>query len=658
MAPRNPNDPSHRTVWVGLGLVLVTFLVYVRVLGCGFVDYDDPDYVTANPQVQNGLTVQGIIWAFSHVHSSNWHPVTWISHMLDCQLWGLNPRGPHLVNVGIHALNTLLLFLLLKRMTGTFWRCALVAGLFAWHPLHVESVAWISERKDVLSTCFGLVTLITYARYAEESKVQSPKSKVFYGLALVFFALGLMSKPMLVTWPFVMLLLDYWPLQRVSSFKFSVSSPGTTPASILNSDPSRAGPQLSTLVIEKLPFFGLAAVSGVVTFFVQKNSGAVSSLAQIPLTVRLENGVVSYVTYLARMFWPADLAVVYPYDPVGTGKLMLAVLLLASVTGLVLVLSRRFRFLAVGWGWYLVTLLPVIGLVQAGPQAMADRYTYVPLIGVFIALVWGGALVVERWRQAQIPATLVAIGILAASATATARQLRFWTDTRILFEHTLSITSDNAVAQFVLANVLMEQGETAEAINHYREAIRLNSDYHDARLNLAVALQQQGRANEAMTELQIILQADPAFAGAHNKLATVLWQQGQTGPAIAQYQEALRLDPELIEAANNLAWLRATSPNPAWRDGPEAVRLAERAVQLSGKTADASQLDTLAAALAEAGRFDEAVQTADRARELALARQQSELAGENRQASEPLPPTSTLSFRFQLKMGVPKLLSG
>jgi Flp pilus assembly protein TadD len=378
------------------------------------------------------------------------------------------------------------------------------------------------------------------------------------------------------------------------------------------------------LLLEKLPFFGLAAVSGVVTFLVQKNSGAVSSLAQIPLTVRLANGVTSYVTYLARMFWPADLALVYPYHPVEAGKLILAVLLLAGVTGLVLVLARRFRFLAVGWGWYLVTLLPVIGLVQAGPQAMADRYTYVPLIGVFIALVWSGALVVERWRQLRVPAALVAISILAACATATARQLRFWTDTRTLCEHTLLVTSDNAVAHFILANVLMERGATTEAVDHYREAVRLKPDYQDARLNLAVALQRQGKLDEAMSELQELLQADPSLAKAHDKLAILLWQQGQIAPAIAQYREALRLDPDSTEAANNLAWLFATSPDPAYRDGSEAVRLAEHAVQLSGKNVDAGLLDTLAAALAEAGRFDKAVQTAGRA--LALAGHQSQLA--------------------------------
>jgi tetratricopeptide (TPR) repeat protein len=257
---------------------------------------------------------------------------------------------------------------------------------------------------------------------------------------------------------------------------------------------------------------------------------------------------------------------------------------------------------------------------------MADRYMYVPLIGVFIALVWGGALFVERWRQLRVPATLVAIGILAACATATARQLRFWTDSRTLFEHTLSVTSDNAVAHYVLANALMEQGESAEATVHYREAIRLDPDHQDARLNLALALQRQGKADEAMAELQKIIQADPSIAQAHNTLATVLWQQGQTASAITQYREALRLDPDYADAANDLAWLRATCPDPAYRDGPEAVRLAERAVQLSGKTADASQLDTLAAALAEAGKFDEAVQTAGRAQELALARHQSQLA--------------------------------
>jgi Flp pilus assembly protein TadD len=624
MIPRQPDKPIHRTVWICLGLVLVTFLVYARVLNCGFIDYDDPDYVTANPHVQNGLTVQGIVWAFSHVHSSNWHPMTWISHMLDCQLWGLNPRGPHLVNVGFHALNAVLLFLLLQRLTSATWRSALVAGLFAWHPLHVESVAWVAERKDVLSTFFGLLSLLFYVRYAQnKSPLNLQHSTLNYILALVLFALGLMSKPMLVTLPLVLLLLDWWPLQRVSSFKFSVSSSGGTP--LAGGD--RQVLSFRQLVLEKLPFFGLAAASAVVTFFVQKSSGAVSSLAQAPLPVRLENAAASYVAYLAKMFWPANLALIYPYRPdVGTGKVVLAVLLLAGVTVLVLVLARQFRFLAMGWGWYLVTLLPVIGLVQVGSQAMADRYTYVPLIGVFIALVWGVALLVERRRQMQIPATIVAIGILAACAAVTDRQLRYWTDTRTLCEHTLRVTSDNAVAHFILANVLMEQGDVATAVEHYREAIRLKSDYPDARLNLTVALQRLGKPDEAMNGLQNLLQADPSLAKAHDKLAILLWQQGQIASAIAQFQEALRLDPDSTEAANNLAWLRATCPDPAYRNGPEAVRLAERAVQLSGKMADAGLLDTLAAALAEAGRFDEAVQMAGQARELALAEQKSQLA--------------------------------
>jgi len=621
MTPRIPNDPSHRTAWVGLGLVLVTFLVYARVFNCGFINYDDPDYVTANPHVENGLTIQGIVWAFSHAHSSNWHPLTWISHMLDCQLWGLNPLGPHLVNVGFHALNALLFFLLLKKMTGALWRSALVAGLFAWHPLHVESVAWVSERKDVLSTFFGFLTLWAWVRYAQGKKTSNIEHRTSnvqwcYWSAVFFFALGLMAKPMVVTLPFVLLLLDWWPLKR-----FTIHDSRNSPAIQQSNNPT------IHLLFEKLPFFALAAGSAVVTFFVQKKSGAISSLAQAPLSVRLENAAVSYVAYLAKMFWPADLALIYPYHPdVGTGKLVLAVLLLTVLTGLILALARRYRFLATGWGWYLVTLLPVIGLVQAGPQMMADRYTYVPLIGVFIALVWSVALVVERWRQMQIPATLVAISILAACATATARQLRYWTDTRTLSEHTLRVTSDNAVAHFILANALMEQGDAVVAAEHYTEAIRLKPDYQDARLNLALALQREGKTDEAMTELQGSLQADPSFAKAHSALATLLSQQGQTASAIARYREALRLDPEYADAANNLAWLLATCPDAAYRDGPEAIRLAEQAVQLSGKMADAALLDTLAAALAEAGRFDEAVQTAGRAREQALAGHQSQLA--------------------------------
>jgi tetratricopeptide (TPR) repeat protein len=775
---------SRFPVWLlAVLLGLVTIALYWPAMRCDFIGFDDPDYVTANLHVQGGLNWAGVKWAFCNTEqAAYWAPMMWLSHMLGCQLFGLNPWGHHLINVLLHAANTVLVFLLFRRMTGAQWRSVMMAALFGWHPLRVESVAWVTERKDVLSAFFGLLSLLFYVGYArrvtgggwrvtraKEGATTSDMSRVtryaslFYWLALLFFALGLMSKAMLVTWPFVMLLLDWWPLQRVSSFKFSVSSPGPMRPSTLTSDQSRAGPRLSTLVIEKFPFFGLAAAAGVVTYLVQKHGGALTPMETLPLGMRVGNALISYCRYLGMLFWPADLAVFYPHPgqwPLV--KVLLAAGLMTGITVLCIVRRRRHPFMLMGWLWYVGTLVPVIQLVQSGNQMMADRFTYIPSLGMLILVIWGAYELSRRWQHQMMMLSVAGCVVIILCLGLTRQQLGYWKDSETLFEHALEVTKNNYLAHKTLGDALLEKGRTdeairqfheairfypdyadahynlgnaldktgqtdeairqyqeairlnpdyteahnnlgnvldkngqtdeaihqyqdairlkadfaeahnnlgtvllkkdqiaeaigqfqetirlkpdfaeahnnlgnalnvksqiTEAINQYRNAIHLKPDYQDAHLNLALALQRQGKADEAMAELQKLLQANPSFAKAHNDLATLLSQQGKTASAIAQYREALRLDPDFADAANDLAWLRATCPDPAWRDGPEAVRLAERAVQLSGKTVDAALLDTLAAALAEAGRFDEAVQTAGRAQELALASQQPQLA--------------------------------
>src|SRR5580658_7623922 len=383
----------NKTAAIALVLGLVTLGLYAPVLGHAFIDFDDDAYVTANPMVREGWTWRGFAWAWTTGHAANWHPLTWLSHITDCSLFGLQPAGHHATSALLHAANTGLLFWLLRRMTGAVWRPAMVAALFGWHPLHVESVAWVAERKDVLSTFFFFLTIWAWLRYAEDLKSQISNFKFFYGLSLLLFALGLMCKPMLVTLPFVLLLLDYWPLERFV--------------------PGRA----ARLALEKLPFLGLSAVSSVVTYFVQRSGGAISEA--VPWPARALNAVLSYGRYLERMMWPENLAVIYPDSrDVVVVELCGCVLLLAALTWLALQ-CRRQRYLATGWFWYLGTLTPVIGLVHMGPQASADRYTYIPSIGIFVMIVWGGAELARRWRLPIWTPALAAALALAACAAST-----------------------------------------------------------------------------------------------------------------------------------------------------------------------------------------------------------------------------------------------
>ncbi len=573
-------------------LLLITAAVYWPVGRCGYINYDDPEYTVANPHVGQGLTLAGAAWAFRAVVVSNWHPVTLLSLMLDCQLFGNNAGAHHLVNLLFHVANTLLLFLVWRRMTGEVWPSALVAALFAWHPLHVESVAWISERKDVLSTFFGLLAIWAYTRFVRRSETGNWTSGFrlptsgYYWLALLFFALGLMSKPMLVTWPFVLLLLDFWPLRRTGpDFKL---------------------PVVRRLIFEKLPFFALAIASSVITFLAQHASGATELLVQAPISDSAGNALVSYVRYLGKMVWPENLAFFYPYPGRGivdsngwtVWQMAGAAALLALITMATVWQARRRPFLMVGWLWFLGTLVPVIGLVQAGAQAMADRYTYIPLIGLFVMLAWGGKELGDRRPGAKLVSGAVAAAFLGACLIVTSRQLRCWQNSKTLCEHAIAVTPNNYLAHFNLGLALIDDGKMDAAVQQMYEAV-------------AIA---------------------PGFGG-RKKLAEVLTFQGKIPEAIEQYRVILQYNPNDLEALLNLAWRLATDADPKIRDGPEAVQYAERACTLTHyqKT---EYIGTLAAAYAEAGQFDDAIETAEKAIASANAAGETNLLEKNRELLE------------------------
>jgi len=608
-------------------LAVIIWVVFGQTLGHEFFNCDDDAYVYENPVVQKGLTLQGIIWAFTHVCAFNWHPLTWLFHMLDCQLYGLNPGGHHLTNVLLHTAAAILLFLVLRRMTGFLWRSAFVAAVFAIHPLHVESVAWVAERKDVLSGVFFMLTLGAYVRYVEKSKVQSPKSKVFYGLTLLFFTLGLMSKPMLVTLPFVLLLLDYWPLNR---FGLSTLNSSASAYSYGATAPKRSeGGQLSTkralrLILEKFPFFVLSAASCVVTIFAQTE--LIQPFEKFSLPLRVGNALISYVAYLGQMFWPVGLEVLYPFTAKGVegSGVVLSVVVLAVISTGVLVLRRR-PYLLTGWLWYLIMLVPVIGIVQVGAQARADRYTYLPQIGLYLLLTWGAADLCAGWRHRRVVLGGCSTVILVALIFCARTQASYWRNSESLLTHTLACTSDNSIGHYNLGNALFQKGDVDEAITQYQKALQINPDYMEAHYNLGCALIQKGRMDEAIIQYQKALQINPDNAEVHYNLGCALLQKGRMDEAITQYQKVLQIEPDNAEAQNKLAWVLATCPQASLRNGDKAVALAQRTNQLTGG-GNPVALGTLAAAYAEAGRFPEAVETAQRALQLAETQSNTALA--------------------------------
>lgn len=527
---------KHSHVLVSACLILSIIAVYWPLTQSGFVNYDDGLYVLDNAKVQEGLTLDNIIWAFTTFHASNWHPLTWLSHMLDCRFYGMNPGGHHLTNLFLHILNTLLLFFILRRLTGKLWQSAFVAALFAIHPIHVESVAWIAERKDVLSALFWMLTIWSYILY-----VESPTYKKYFWIIL-FFILGLLSKPMLVTLPFVLLLLDFYPLQR---FYPRQSDRNMT---------TRHRLIAFRLVLEKTPLFFLAAISSAVTFCAQQQGGAVKSLAIYPFSDRIANVPVVYAKYIAKMIYPSNLAVLYPYQGSSSWWVIAgACVLLASITFIVIRFIKRCPFLVVGWFWYLGTLVPVIGLVKIGIHSMADRYTYLPFIGLFIILSWGISELAARLRRhGTIWLAALAIAYLAILMAVTWRQVGYWRNSVSLFKHTLEVTDNNYLIHNNLGAVLNKDGNATEAVEHYLDALRIKPDYADAHYNLGIVLKDQGKTAEAQKHFMEAVHSNPEHVKAHNNLGYIFAEQNRLDEAIYHFSEVVRIDPRFAKAHNNL----------------------------------------------------------------------------------------------------------
>lgn len=603
---------------IGLLLGLLTLLVYLPATSCHFVNFDDADYVTDNHVVQNGLTWAGVKWAFSGAHASNWHPLTWLSHMADCDLFRLNPAGPHLVNLLFHAANAALLFMLVFQLTNKLWSSAFVAALFAWHPLHVESVAWVAERKDVLSTFFTLLSLLSYARYVRENRRRS------FWLAGLFFVLALLSKPMPVTLPLVMLLLDYWPLQRLAASGLEGASPGSP-----GGQPSSFAAFIP-LILEKWPFL-LAAASCGVTVLAQHHA-----ISPLPFNLRLENAVTAYAGYLSKMIWPLHLAIFYPLlSPIAWSLVAESAIILTGISVLVWLERKTHPWLLAGWLWFLVTLVPVIGLVQVGAQSMADRYTYFPLIGIFLAATFSAQVLTERFSFLIKWFSLAAVLILGACVLITENQLRYWHDSETLFRHSLDV-ADSATAHASLAATLYDQKKMSEATRHYILAIRLNPDMDLAYWNLAQIFSDEGklelaavyyregvkrkplspmpydnlgvilvklkRPDEALKEFADAAQVDPTAAPPHFLMGRLLLQRGQDADALIQLRQATELDPDNPEMLIYLASVLAADENPRFRDGKEALELAKKAVMVTDSQQPAA-FDALAMSNAEKGDF-------------------------------------------------------
>jgi tetratricopeptide (TPR) repeat protein len=632
MAEHLHQHSRHRrlTPVVCLLLVALCTIVFGQTLRHEFVNYDDPDYVYQNPKITQGLTLAGVAWAFGNVHARNWHPLTTISHMLDCQIFGLNAGGHHFTNLLLHSAAAVALFLVLRSMTGALWRCAFVAAVFAVHPLRAESVAWVAERKDVLSGLLFVLTLGAYLRYTRR------RSAARYLLLIVIFSLGLLAKPMLVTVPFVLLLVDFWPLRRF-----------------------REEGKALRLLTEKLPLITLAATAALVTFLIQKTGGALRE--SLPIAWRISNGIVASFAYIRDTFWPTKLAPFYPHleNRLPVWEITIAALALVAVTLLVCIRWKKNPYGVTGWFWYLGMLTPVIGIIEVGAHTRADRYTYLPQMGLLICLTWAVAELSANWRyRRQILGAAGGVVVLALTWSAALQAAR-WRDSETLWTHTLRVTSDNHVAHNNIADLLYQRGDVDkafphyqkaleirsqshignydfllalyhnnyanavrwkgaldEAVTHYERAIEFQPDYYDAYLNYGGALLERGSHEAGIAILRKLLQMQPGMAAAHSDLGTALLQQGDEQEAIEHYETALAIDPRSDAPLNNLTWLFATSRDPLIRNPTRAVELAQQATRLLGGD-DPMLLHKVAAAHAANGNFQEAIATGERALEIA-----------------------------------------
>jgi len=565
-----------------LGLAVVTFALYAQVIGHQFITLDDPTYIQENPMVNRGVTLAGLAWAFTTFHAANWHPLTWISHMIDCQLFGMNAGHQLLVNALIHVANTLLVFWFLLRTTHARWPSALVAALFALHPLHVESVAWASERKDTLSTFFGLLSLIAYSRYAEAPAISR------YIWVAVTLALGLLAKPMLVTWPLVMLLLDYWPLGRV------------------NGQPARRSlggggwPVVRGLVVEKIPLFALAAASAVMTLIAQSREGAVRTLGHEAITLRLSNALVSYAKYLLLTFWPNDLAVYYPFAGIPAWQIIGAASLLIGIT-VFCVSQRRIRpYLMVGWLWFLGTLVPVIGIVQVGGQIMADRYFYIPSIGLLMALVFGLADIAESWRVGPLLSAGAAAAVLLILATLTNAQIQRWHDSFTLFEHTLAVTPPNLRIEHNLGVALGLGDRYDEAAAHFEKALQIDPNFYDGLVVMGVTRAHQGRLPEAIEYFRTAIRSQPDVPKARVQLAHALWNENGDEAALEEMRRASQLAPKDADIRADFGLALAMVGTI-----PEAIEQLHEALRLNPNSAETH--NNLGLALLASGKARESI---------------------------------------------------
>ena len=637
ISTRSPSRAAQ--FWICAVIVALIWIVFGQTLGHDFVNYDDKTYVYGNSLVSSGLSFSNLARAFVDTQTNNWHPLTLISHVIDCQIFDLKSGGHHFTNVLLHTIAALLLFVWLQNVSGRIWSSAFVTALFAIHPLRVESVAWIAERKDVLSAVFFFLTLLAYVRYARERTLGR------YLSMSILFACGLMAKPMLVTTPAVLLVLDYWPLKRFDDLK-----------------------SFRRMLVEKIPLFALSIASSAVALALQVQNP--SSVGQLPFSWRLENALVTCATYVGQIFWPKNLAVFYPHpdDQLPLWQILLAVAILIVFTLSAYALRRTRPYLLVGWLWYLIMLSPVIGIIEVGLQGHADRYTYLPHVGLYIAITW---LTVDLWwsRRRKILAASAGIVVIVLSLIAW-KQTRFWKNSETLWTHTLAVTTDNDVAltnfgtalmeqgqldqalfyfqkaldvrsasehrhyNFSLAlihdsvgNVLARKGRLDEAIVHLRQAVDLRPDFPDAHYNLGTALFQKGDLDGAIAEWTTTLSFHPNDSGAHTSLGNALVQKGRLREAADHYEKALQSDPDAILPLNNLSWVMSTGPDDSLRNNEIGVKLAEKANQLS-KEANPVFIRTLGAAYAQAGQFENAIETARRAAEKANAQGQPELARE------------------------------
>ena len=594
-------------VGISIFLIALTWAVFGQTGRYQFVNYDDPLYVLDNAHVRAGLTWRGIEWAFTHVHSQNWHPLTTISHMLDCQLFGVNPGAHHLMNVFFHSIAAVLLFALLAQITDRVWLGGFVAAAFAIHPLRVESVAWIAERKDVLSGVFFMLTLIAYVAYTRKRTVGR------YLTMSILFACGLMSKPMLITTPLILLLLDYWPLTRCQPPARQSGYGGGARSE--DRGQKISSPRWTKLVVEKVPLFALSIGSCVATLWAQ--NFALGSTEFLPLRWRITNAVFSYFEYVRQMCFPVDLIpfYVHPESRLEMWRLLLAATILIALTAIVFMRRRKNPYLIVGWFWYLIMLIPVIGIVQVGLQGHADRYTYLPQIGLDVALVWLIWDLTKSWRQQKILLSATATIVLGTLSILSWKQTMHWRDTEALWRHTLAVTPDSDVAHAGLGGILFVRGQIDESIDHYERALRLRDGNVAAHFGLGRALAAKQKTDAAIFHFQKALGIQPDYIGASNDLGVLFASKGEIKEAVAAWEQSLSFDPDNADAANNIAWVRATAADADLRDGRQALELAQRALRAGGE--NPVVLRTLAAAQAENGQFAGAIATCQRGEELA-----------------------------------------